>query len=99
MIKVIVKKVDMAPEVQEVPNTLDTMREIVGGFIEMVPYWYKDSGRSGIVMLCNEDGIPLNLSVNALGIRGNMVICRSNGQEWQSLTDEEIEEVLTEIEE
>ena len=56
--KVIVKEPGMASEYREVDNTLDSMQEIVGGYIECV--FLGD----GAVMVCNEEGKLMGMQMN-----------------------------------
>jgi hypothetical protein len=95
MIKVIVKNVGEPAFVKEIENTLEAYREIIDGYIELVPYLYTPN--SQVVMLCNEDGIMLKLEENALGLRGNFIVCRAGMEEFESLTDSEIDEVLNRL--
>ena len=80
--------------VQEIPNTLEAMQKIVGGYIEAV-YPFPDA-----VIVCNEDGKGLGLPYNRplMGenglpydiLCGTFFIAGVNGEHFVSLTDEQI---------
>lgn len=69
--------------------SLDGMRNVVGGYLEAVHIG------QGFLLLCNEDGIALGLDRNALGILGNAIICKSEGEDIVGLDAEEIEFVTS----
>ena len=90
--KVIYKKPGEAPEIREVENDLKPLQELVGGYIETIPI-------NGITMIINEEGKLKGLPVNFLmvgngyaqAIVGPVIFCRSEGFDFTSLQDEDIE--------
>lgn len=57
-IRVLVCRTDQEPVVKEVPDTLDAMQAIVGGYIECVPLG------EGVNLWCNEEGMITGLPPN-----------------------------------
>lgn len=49
--RVLVVPLDKSPEVREIVPDLETMQELVDGYIEIVPY-----GPNGVDLVCNEEG-------------------------------------------
>ena len=80
--------------VQEIPNTLEAMQQIVGGYIESVSF-----EREAII--CNEEGKLLGLPYNRplMGesglpidiLQGTFLIAGINGEHFASLTDKQIQ--------
>lgn len=77
---------------ETVEPKLKPLQEILGGYIEQVPVG------DGVVLLANEDGLPLDLPVNERAsalvqshLVGNIVLCGiadgSDGQQWVSVPD------------
>lgn len=91
--KVVIKKAGQMPEVKEIENELKPMQEIVGGDIE--PFRMFD----GIICVCNEDGKYNGLQPNFVYasdiIVGDVFFCSASGEEFDSLTDEQIEMLMT----
>ena len=79
--KVIVKEPNKYPEEREIENTLEAFQEIVDGYIEVVPFPYKDA-----LLVCNEEGKLMGLEPNMiLGrdiIVGTVVICGQDGEDF-----------------
>jgi Domain of unknown function (DUF3846) len=77
----------------EIPNTLEALQELVGGYIETAPMG------EGFVGICNEEGMLINLPQNMLGFYGDVFICKVNVDEGEleSLTDEEQTYVMNRI--
>ena len=86
--KIIVKKVGLEPEVREVPNELHVLQEIVGGYIECIPFV------DDTLCICNEtgklDGLLPNFIYNNDVIVGDVFFCSSDRCDFNSLTDEQI---------
>jgi hypothetical protein len=80
MIDVIVYEPGKVGYVKQIDGSLKSMQEIVGGYIEQVPF------QGGVVLLCNEDGTMLRLPFNRLGIRGTFFAVRTRGENYVSLT-------------
>lgn len=80
--------------VREIGNHLLDMWDLVGGYIEVVRPFDDD-----VALVCNEegriDGLQPNLVVNGEVIVGDVFLCRTelgpDGEEFASLTDEQIE--------
>lgn len=53
--KVVVMKPDALPDVQDIPNTLKALQELVGGYIEVVTLG------EDVAVVCNENGRLLGL--------------------------------------
>lgn len=82
------------PYMKEIPNTLEALKDIVKGYIEMIrlPFNYD------LVLICNEEGKLLNLPPTLnLGydiIHGDFLIAKDVGfGHVGSLTPENIEEL------
>lgn len=97
-IKVLCVKPEQAPEVVEIDNTIETMQEMVGGYVEQIRP-FSDS----VVFICNEDGklmdLPLNRTLynNRNGrpydiISGNFLVVGFKGEEFSSLSDDMLRE-------
>ena len=100
-IKVLVVEPMKPCRVQEIPDTLDAMRQIVGGDIEAVT-----SIRYASAIVCNENGKILDLPYNRplldesgllpLDIlHGTFFIAGVSGEHFVSLTDEQIHRYKT----
>lgn len=96
-IKVLVAEPMKPCEVREIPNTLDAMRQIVGGGIEAVT-----SIRYASAIVCNENGKLLGLPHNRPlldesgllpldMLHGTFFITGISGEHFVSLTDEQID--------
>lgn len=79
--KVIVKYPSREPETREIPHELEAFQAIVGGYIECVPFPYKDA-----LLICNEEGklkgMEPNLIIGREVIVGPVVICGQDGDEF-----------------
>lgn len=81
---------------KEIENTLESMQKEVEGFIEIVNL------TDDYVLICNEEGriknLPYTLTIwidrfnqkYQTDLYGNLIICAVNGEEFDSLTEEEI---------
>lgn len=96
VIKVLKVEPDKAPELIEMPNELEAMQAIVGGYIEVFPL------ASDVAIVCNEEGkmngMELNRPIYHNGeiveiIAGTFFIAGDDISigEFVSLTDEQIE--------
>lgn len=70
-------------EVREVENELTALQTIVGGYIEAVPF------ERGLCVLCNDHGRIESLH-NRFGFYGTFLVVRVKGEEFVSLTDEDL---------
>lgn len=93
-LKVILVKPRCNPEVIEVENELEALQSLVGGYIETVTMPIKPYH----IIVCNEEGklqrLPLNRQVGGDIIVGTFFITKSQGSEFVSLEQEEIDELL-----
>lgn len=84
-IKVIIKEPGKAPEIKTVANDLGTLQSIVGGYIETVTL------ASGLVIICNEEGIlwnlPYNLDIGGHSIVGTVVFAGVDGDEFADVPE------------
>ncbi len=94
---VMVKPVGLHPVCRVVDNDLKPLQEIVGGYIEVIPYW--PPGMPGeIIAFCNDEGkyegLTTNYTIPGDEIVGDVVFTRS-GEEGQtvSLTDDDIKAI------
>lgn len=92
--KVVLKKAGQKPEIKEIENTLSTFKEIVGGHIETVLI-----ANDPIICVCNEEGKLLRLKPNFVFggdiIVGDVFFCSADEEDFASLTDEQIDLVMT----
>ena len=100
--KVIKVKVNSAPEVIDIDNTLEAFQEAVGGYIETI------SLNGDELVVCNEDAINLRLPINRtlvfktpagnfynVPVLGDFVICGTDGEDFCEL-DADRERILLE---
>lgn len=91
--RVLVKEPGKAAELREIPNTLEALQGIVGGYIETV--WLSDNS----VLVCNEEGklqgLPVNFRIFGDVIVGTALFAGVSGEEFCSLTDKQIDGVRT----
>lgn len=95
-IKVLVVEPKGKPYIKEIPDTLESKQEIVGGNIEAI-YPFEDP----VCLVCNEEGKINNLEFNrviffenAVGmdiIQGTFFICGLTEDDFGSLSDDLIE--------
>lgn len=76
------------PKRKEIPNTLKAFQQEVGGYIQSVRF------ADGMELICNEEGRLLDLPENRLGIRGTFFLVRTQGEEFVSLTDDDISHLM-----
>lgn len=90
-IRVLVKEPGKEAELREIPNTLEALQGIVGGYIETV--WLRDN----CVLVCNEEGklqgLPPNFLLMGDLIVGTAVLAGVDGEEFCSLTDEQVQRI------
>lgn len=89
-INVIVWDIAGPPEVRSIPNTLEAMQEIVGGWIQVVTV-----GNS-YILVCNEEGRMMNLPPNPYlpSYVGPVFLCRSEGEEFTGVDEDDIEKYV-----
>lgn len=94
MIKVIKIEPNKTPEILEIPNKLEVLQKIVGGYIGTV-----NLGKD-YILICNEEGLLLklqpNLKLPRIGvIVGTVFITKSDGEgEFVSINENEVEDVI-----
>jgi hypothetical protein len=77
-------------QVREINNSLDALQHLVGGYIEVAPgYWGE-----GVALICNEEGLMLDMPYNCMGLFGPVVWLGVAGEDFRSLTDEEVTEIM-----
>lgn len=81
-------EVGKRPEIRDVSNSLKTLQALVGGYIAVLRL------HGNTVLVCNDDGIPLELPLNryiaGVPIYGNFFIVNIEGKDFVSLPDSEI---------
>ena len=92
--KAILKKANGGkPELVAIKNELQELQEYVCGFIEVVPI------ADNVVLIVNEEGklrdLPINFWIGRGSqvcdcIRGDALICATDGEEFCDLTEEQI---------
>lgn len=91
--KVIVAEPKKEPYVKEIDGSLESMQEIVGGYIT---YYFPWGNR--VVVVCDEDGelksLPRNRFVGHELVLGTFFMCSLEYGEFVGLTDEEIERYM-----
>jgi hypothetical protein len=92
--KAIIKEVGKNPQVQEIENGLEALKELVGGYIEVV------SMEDNILLICNEEGkmqgLPPNFSMGYDVIVGTAVFVAFDGKEdFTGLSDWQIETIMS----
>ena len=86
--KVMIKRAGKNPEVVEIVDDLKTYQEIVGGHIEVFPFW------EGILCICNEEGklkgLPPNFRCCNDIICGDVIFVSEQGEDFLGLNDMQI---------
>lgn len=68
-----------------IANDLTAMQRIVGGYLEVVKLPVPN-----LIIVCNEEGLLLNLPENRMGLRGSFFVTRDDNEgEFISLTDDD----------
>lgn len=86
-IKAIFKRVDRPDAyASHISNNLENFQKFVGGYIETVSLYKEEKGHPGVVLICNEEGIPKGLPYNChmagIPIFGDFVIVGTKGDEF-----------------
>lgn len=84
--KVIIKEVEKNPRIEVIENDLETLKSIVGGYIEVVRL------EDDILLICNEEGklkdLPPNFSTGYDVIVGTAIFVSFDGtDDFTSLSD------------
>jgi len=95
-ITVLVYEVGKEPFELVIEDDLDVMQELVGGYIECVPF-----NGNGVVIVCDEEGkikgkFP-NMMVNGDWIVGTFFVCGTKGENFVSITPSKIKEVMEDV--
>ena len=84
---------DFAQE-REINNSLGALQNLVGGYIEVAkPFGIEIYGRN-VIILCNEEGLLNKLPYNCMGLLGPVVWVGVEGEDFRSLTDEEVASIM-----
>ena len=97
--RIVVKKAGQMPEIREVENDLEAFKEIVGGYIEIVPISNNPFNRLyKVICVCNEEGklmgLPGNFFFGRDLIVGDVFFCAVNGEDFDSLNDDQVKRLL-----
>lgn len=83
-IKIVLVEPDIAvPEIKIIPNTLEQFRNLIDGYLEIA----KTIG--DIHFVVNEEGLIKQLPINRGLYAGNIVVVKSYGEDFVSLSDDE----------
>lgn len=84
--KVIYKEPGCAPEVRDIPNTLEALQAAVGGYIEAVTI------DTDAAVICNEEGrlqgMPHNVKFLGVDFVGPILIVGVEGEEFTDLKED-----------
>lgn len=84
--KVIYKAPGCAPEIRDIPNTLEELQETVGGYIETVTF------DADCVVICNEEGrllgMPHNMRFLGVDFVGPILFVGTSGEDFADLSPE-----------
>lgn len=90
--KAIIKKPNEQAEIIEIDNTLKSLQEAVGGYIETVTL-AKDC-----CIICNEEGrlqgLPYNLNFCGITLVGTILFVGVSGDEFTCLSEQQAEFIL-----
>ena len=89
-LRVCYKRPGELAQVREINNSLGALQHLVGGFIEVAPTPWS----MGVGMLCNEEALLLDMPYNCMGLWGPVVWLGVTGEDFRSLTDEEVAEIM-----
>jgi len=87
LIRVVIKEPQKDAYASEIPNTLEALKKIVGGYIEAVPFGVDH------VLILNEEGKLIGFQPNILWnddvIVGTIILVRNEAPEFGSIRPEE----------
>ena len=90
--RVIYKAPGLPAEIRDVPNTLEALQELVGGYIETVTV------ATDAAIICNEEGRLIGLEPNCtlLGVHfvGSIVVAGVAGEEFTDLPEDGVKVFL-----
>lgn len=90
--RIVVKKVNQNPEIMEIENDFYEMQKIVGGYIEALNIV------DNIICVCNEEGKLAGLNPN-FGFNGDLIVgdvffCAAGEEDFESLNEMQIEQLM-----
>lgn len=93
LIRIVIIEPGFDPEVRLIKNDLKSLQELVGGYIEVLPFY------EHLIIIINEEGKIIGLPHSGYSYRGDslvgpIVILGTEGEEFISLTKEEAEKTL-----
>lgn len=95
--RAIIKEVGRPPQIKDIENTLEALKSLVDGYIEVVRL------EDNILLICNEEGkiqgLPPNFSTGRDVIVGTAVFVSFDGKEdFTDLDDWQIENLMEKFE-
>jgi hypothetical protein len=91
--KAIIKEVGNQPKVEDIKNELETLQNLVGGYLEVV------NVGSGVALVVNEEGkledLPANFPIGHDVIVGTAVfVAYGNGGEFTDLSEAQVQMIM-----
>lgn len=83
----LVHPVSYEAEIMNITNNVETLQQLVGGYFEPI---YKGE----FIILCDEEGNLKGLPSNILGLVGRVVFVRNGEEDFESLTDDDIKQIM-----
>lgn len=84
-ISVLIKEPGKKPRRESIPNTLEALQKVVGGYIETVTF------ASDVVIICNEEGrlknLPYNCNLFGIPFVGTIIFAGVDGEDFADLPD------------
>lgn len=99
--RTVYKQVGGEPRVRSIPDTLEALQELVGGYIEVVRCFGDDQ----LLLIVNEEGMINNLDAHLITadygvIVGDVVVVADDGEgDFRGLADDEIAYAMKKLEE
>ena len=94
--KVIIKEPGQRPRVTEIENSLSTLQQAVGGYIETVTL------AEDFCIICNEEGrlqgLPYNLTFCGVSFVGTILFVGIAGDEFADLSEQQVKILLKQME-
>lgn len=92
IVRVVYFRYGKKPEVGNMKNSVEGMRIAIGrGYVQILKI-----GIENMVILCDEDGLMKQLHYNR-GLRGDWLIVGTKGEEFVSLTDQQVKWVMQNV--
>ena len=90
--RIMIKEPEKDPRTIVIDHSLRTLQDLVGGYIEHVPFFVLGTG-----LIINEEGklrdLPYNFSLYGDSIVGNALFVGEDGEEFTDLTDEQVDSI------